>query len=41
MKNYFSVEDLVDIFERHVKGFGESNVMHGKCFWYVDYVTDI
>ena len=39
VKNYFSVEDLVEIFGRHVEGFSESNVRHGKCFWYVDYVT--
>ena len=38
VKNYFSVEDLVDIFGRHVEGFSENNVMHGECFWYVDYV---
>jgi ubiquinone/menaquinone biosynthesis C-methylase UbiE len=38
VKNYFSVEDLIEIFGRHVEGFCEDNVMHGKCFWYVDYV---
>ncbi len=38
VKNYFSVKDLVEIFGRHVEGFRENNVMHGKCFWYVDYV---
>jgi len=38
VKNYFSVEDLVEIFGRHVEGFNENNVMHGECFWYVDYV---
>jgi ubiquinone/menaquinone biosynthesis C-methylase UbiE len=38
VKNYFSVEDLVDIFGRHVEGFNENNVRHGECFWYVDYV---
>jgi len=40
VKNYFSVEDLVEIFGRHVEGFSECNVVQGKCFWYVDYVTD-
>ena len=38
VKNYFSLEDLVKIFGRHVEGFSENNVIHGKCFWYVDYV---
>ena len=39
VKNYFSVEDLGEIFRRHVEGFSEDNVRHGKCFWNVDYVT--
>jgi len=37
VKNYFSVEDLIEFFGRHVAGFDEGNVFHGKCFWYVDY----
>jgi len=37
VKNYFDVDDLLDIFGKHVKGFSEENVFHGKCFWYVDY----
>jgi hypothetical protein len=41
VKNSFSVKRLVNIFGRHMKGFGESNEIYGKCFWYVDYVTDI
>lgn len=41
VKNYFSVEDLVKIFGRHEEEFSESNVRHGNCFWYVDYVTNI
>jgi ubiquinone/menaquinone biosynthesis C-methylase UbiE len=39
VKNYFSKEDLVEIFKRHVEGFSEDNMRHGKCFWNVDYVT--
>ena len=38
VKNYFSEEELVEIFGRHAEGFSENNVMYGKCFWYVDYV---
>ena len=37
LKNYFSVDDLVDIFKRHVKGFGRENVFFGKHFWSVRY----
>ncbi len=39
VKNYFSVEDLIEIFGRHVDEFSEDNVIHGQCFWNVDYVT--
>jgi SAM-dependent methyltransferase len=38
VKNYFEVDDLHNIFGKHVRGFSEENVFHGKCFWYVDYV---
>ena len=37
VKNYFSAEDLIEIFRRYVACFDEDNVFHGKCFWYVDY----
>jgi len=37
VKNYFEVDDLLEIFGKHVKGFSEENVFHGKCFWYIDY----
>ena len=31
-KNFYSVEDLVEIFGRHVEGFDEKNVTYGKRF---------
>ena len=37
VKNYYSTEELVEVFGRHVDGFSEENVFYGKCFWYVDY----
>lgn len=40
VKNYFSTEELVEVFGRHVAGFSEENVFYGKCFWYVDYELD-
>lgn len=37
LKNYFSLEELVKIFGRHVKGFGEENIVFGDCFWFLVY----
>ncbi len=37
LKNYFSVEELVKIFSRDVKGFSRENVVYGNCFWYITY----
>ena len=37
VKNYFGVEDLLEIFGRHSEDFSEENIFHGRCFWYVDY----
>lgn len=40
VKNYFSTEELVEIFGRHVAGFSEEDVFYCRCFWYVDYELD-
>jgi len=37
LKNYFSSEELVEIFSRHDSGFDRENVFYGKFFWYVVY----
>ena len=37
LKNYYSADDLERIFEKHVSGFDQDNIFHGKCFWYVSY----
>lgn len=37
IKNYYSVDDLKTIFNRHVKGFDLDNIFLGNCFWYVSY----
>lgn len=37
VKNYFSIEELVELFGSHTKGFTEKNVFMGKCFWWVNY----
>ena len=37
VKNYFTTEELVQIFSEHSKGITEKNVFMGKCFWWIDY----
>jgi ubiquinone/menaquinone biosynthesis C-methylase UbiE len=40
LKNYFSVDDLVAIFSKHVNNFDESNVYFDEYFWRVAYELD-
>ncbi len=37
MKNYYSIEELVETFGSHISSFGKENVFHGHCFYWVDY----
>jgi len=37
LKNYFSVDDLIKIFGKHIEEFNRKNIFYGKCFWYVTY----
>lgn len=37
LKNYFTPEALVQIFQKHVPDFTEKNIFYGECFWYVFY----
>ena len=37
VKNYFTVDELVELFGAHTSGFDEKNVFMGKCFWWVSY----
>ena len=37
IKNYFSAEDLIAIFGRHVPGLSAANVFTGQHFWYINY----
>jgi hypothetical protein len=36
LKNYYSIEEVVEIFRRHAE-FSEDNVFYGRCFWWADY----
>jgi ubiquinone/menaquinone biosynthesis C-methylase UbiE len=37
LKNYFCVDELVEIFAKYARGFGRTNVFYGKYFWYLSY----
>ena len=37
VKNYFTVEELVDIFSRHTREVTKENVFRGSCFWWISY----
>lgn len=37
LKNYYSTEELVELFSEHVMEFDEDNVFHGHCFYWVNY----
>lgn len=37
LKNYYSLEELMDIFKKYDKSFSKKNIFYGKCFWQVTY----
>lgn len=37
IKNYYSTDELIDVFSGHVSDFNEGNVFQGHCFYWVDY----
>lgn len=37
VKNYFTIEELVEYFSACGKGIDEKNVYMGKCFWWINY----
>jgi len=37
LKNYFSTNELLNIFSKHVKRFNRENIFYGNCFWYITY----
>ena len=39
LKNYYSTEELVALFGKHVQKFDEGNVFHGHGFYWVDYAV--
>ena len=38
VKNYFTTEELVELFSAYNKGVNEKNVFIGKCFWWISYI---
>jgi len=37
VKNYFTAEELVELFSRHTDGVMAGDVFHGRCFWWISY----
>ena len=37
VKNYFTAEELVELFSRHTDGVTLGNVFQGRCFWWICY----
>jgi ubiquinone/menaquinone biosynthesis C-methylase UbiE len=37
LKNYFSRDELAEIFAKHARGFGRKNVFYGKYYWHLFY----
>ncbi|MFX1254819.1 MAG: class I SAM-dependent methyltransferase [Promethearchaeota archaeon] len=37
LKNYYTVDELLAIFQKHVPEFTQENIFYGTCFWYVMY----
>jgi len=38
VKNYFTAEELVELFSLHTDGVTLGNVFHGRCFWWISYL---
>jgi len=37
VKNYFTAEELLELFSRHTEGVTADDVFHGRCFWWISY----
>jgi len=37
VKNYFTADELVELFSRHTEVVTPDNVFHGRCFWWLSY----
>jgi 2-polyprenyl-3-methyl-5-hydroxy-6-metoxy-1,4-benzoquinol methylase len=40
VKNYFTKEELIELFQVHSKGLSEKNLFLGKCFWWISYLYE-
>jgi ubiquinone/menaquinone biosynthesis C-methylase UbiE len=38
IKNYFTTNEIVEIFKAHSIGVTEENVFNGECFWWISYM---
>lgn len=40
VKNYFTSEELVELFSAYSKSVNEKNVFMGKCFWWISFIFE-
>jgi ubiquinone/menaquinone biosynthesis C-methylase UbiE len=40
VKNYFTAEELLELFSRHTDGVTAGDVFHGRCFWWISYTLE-
>lgn len=37
VKNYYTLEEILQIFKKHTKGIKKENIFYGNCFWWIKY----
>jgi SAM-dependent methyltransferase len=40
VKNYFTKDELLELFSRHTRCVTGENIFHGRCFWWIKYTLD-
>ena len=40
VKNYYTKDELLELFSRHTGFVTGENIFHGKCFWWIKYTLD-
>ncbi|MBD3207126.1 methyltransferase domain-containing protein [Candidatus Bathyarchaeota archaeon] len=38
VKNYFTENELLELFEKYCLGLSTENIFHGRCFWWINYI---
>jgi SAM-dependent methyltransferase len=38
VKNYFTENELLELFENYCRRLSTENIFHGRCFWWINYI---